>query len=82
MSEPCWGFHASQIPPDTNEVVDTAGRHYERHGGGWIHVATMDGQKEYGAWTTEENLLLDWGPVRCPTAERLLEAARAPQHVR
>lgn len=75
MREPCWGFHASEIPPEAGEVVDVLGRHYRRQGGGWIHVATVDGRTEYGSWTSTERSLTELGPVRCPTAEAMLETA-------
>lgn len=74
-SEPCWGFHCSDIPPDEDTVVDVLGRKYIRHNGGWMHVAIVDGQEEYGRWMTEERMLTEHGPVRCPTAERMLTLA-------
>jgi hypothetical protein len=72
MTEPCWGYHASDIPADTEAVVDIVGRQHERHHGGWIHVAIVDGDKEYGSWMTEEGLLATFGPVRCPVREQKL----------
>lgn len=75
MSEPCWGFHCTLIPPGEDTVVDTLGRKFKRHNGGWMHMAIVDGQEEYGRWMTEETLLAEFGPVRCPTAERMLELA-------
>lgn len=71
MADRCWGFHASEIPADTTEVVTLTGDHYERHHGGWIHAAMIDGIKEYGRWMTESALLAT-GPVRCPVVEQVM----------
>jgi hypothetical protein len=60
------------------EVVDINGRRFRRFGDGWMHVAlivdpaTTKESEQWGSWTTEEKLLAQFGPVRCPVTETVL----------
>lgn len=55
----CWGFHASEIPVDSVQVVDRAGQL-------WTRINTRIWQSPESSAKHERWLLQALGPVRCP----------------
>lgn len=74
---PCYGFHASSIPADADEVVTTTGVHWHRGGPRSWRREEPGAGIGLGPRMHEDWLLETHGPVRCPITEQVLERREA-----
>lgn len=75
MNQPCWGYHVSAIPAETERIVDGKGREWLRAGPrSWQRLPRQleHAKRMHEAWVIE-----NCAPVRCASTEDLLEARDA-----